>query len=121
MRAALGEQRSSLAVLQRGGVASAEEAISRLRELPGIGSFSAELVLLRGASEPDQPPTNEPRLARAVTRAYGLGETPDAEELRTIGEKWRPYRTWVAIHLRAMLEEETGEISQAGRGRRERA
>ncbi len=87
-----------------------DEAISRLRELPGIGPFSAELILLRGAGEPDQLPTNEPRLARAIRRAYGLEKTPDAEELRAIGEKWRPYRTWVALHLRAMLEEETGEI-----------
>ncbi|HEV2094005.1 MAG TPA: hypothetical protein VGR18_12655 [Rubrobacter sp.] len=96
-------------VLQHVGVASAEEATS------------TELVLLRGAGEVDQPPTNEPRLARAVMRSYGLEETPDARGLRTIGEKWRPYRTWVAIHLRAMLEEETGELSQVGRGRRERA
>lgn len=84
------------------------EAISRLRELPGIGPFSAELVLLRGAGVTDQLPTDEPRLARAVARAYGLEKAPNAEQLRTLGEKWRPYRTWVARHLRAMLEEETG-------------
>ena len=88
----------------------AGEAVSRLRELPGIGPFSAELVLLRGAGVPDRLPTNEPRLAHAVARAYGLVNTPDAEQLRAIGEKWRPYRTWVALHLRAALEEETGEI-----------
>lgn len=87
------------------------EAISRLRELPGIGPFSAELILLRGAGEPDQLPTNEPRLARAVARAYGLEKAPDAEQLRTLGEKWRPYWTWVALHLRVMLEEDAGENS----------
>jgi 3-methyladenine DNA glycosylase/8-oxoguanine DNA glycosylase len=31
-------------------------------------------------------------------------------------ERWRPYRTWVAVLLRAALEEDTGEI--AGRPRR---
>ncbi len=87
-----------------------QEALSRLQELPGIGPFSAELILLRGAGEPDRLPTQEPRLARAVARAYGLEETPGVEELREISEKWRPYRTWVALHLRAALEEETGEI-----------
>jgi len=84
------------------------EATARLRGLPGVGPFSAELILLRGAGEPDGLPTNEPRLARAVGRAYGLGKAPDTEQLRTLGEKWRPYRTWVALHLRAMLEEEAG-------------
>ncbi len=97
-----------------------EDAISRLCGLPGIGPFSAELVLLRGAGEPDHLPTNEPRLARAVARAYGLEKAPDAEELRAMAEKWRPYRTWVALHLRAMLEEETGEISQAAGVRKEK-
>ncbi len=87
------------------------DAISRLCELPGIGPFSAELILLRGAGEPDHLPTQEPRLARAVARAYGLDETPETEGLRALGEKWRPYRTWVALHLRAALEEETGETS----------
>ncbi len=88
-----------------------EEALSRLRGLPGIGPFSAELILLRGAGEPDQRPRHEPRLARAVARAYGLEETPGVEELDKISENWRPYRTWVALHLRAALEEETGEIA----------
>jgi DNA-3-methyladenine glycosylase II len=96
------------------------EAISRLRGLPGIGPFSAELILLRGAGEPDSLPANEPRLARAVERAYGLENTPGANELEMIGEKWRPYRTWVALHLRAMLEEELGGISGEDKARKGR-
>ncbi len=94
-----------------------EEAISRLRELPGIGPFSAELVLLRGAGEPDRLPANEPRLARAVARAYGLEKVPDGEQMWRLGERWRPYRTWVALHLRAMLKGEAGGIPQDGRTR----
>ncbi len=88
-----------------------EEALARLKKLPGIGGFSAELILLRGAGEPDHLPTNEPRLGRAVARAYGLDEPPAAGELEKISGSWRPYRTWVSLYLRAMLEVETGEIS----------
>ena len=88
-----------------------EEALAGLKELPGIGDFSAELVLLRGAGEPDHLPTNEPRLGRAVAMAYGLDEPPVTEELERISESWRPYRTWVGLHLRVMLENETGEIA----------
>ena len=95
----------------------AEDALAGLKELPGIGDFSAELVLLRGAGVPDRLPIREPRLARAVAMAYGLKEPPTAEELAEIAEVWRPYRTWVALHLRTMLEDETGEIvSQANTG-----
>jgi DNA-3-methyladenine glycosylase II len=90
-----------------------EEALDRLRELPGVGGFSAELILLRGAGEPDGIPRNEPRLGRAVAMAYGLEEPPGRDELEALAEGWRPYRTWVALHLRAMLEEETNEIAGA--------
>ena len=90
---------------------SAEEALAGLKELPGVGDFSAELVLLRGAGVPDRLPVHEPRLARAVAMAYGLKEPPSAEELTELAERWHPYRTWVAFLLRTMLEDETGEIA----------
>ena len=90
---------------------SVEEALGELMELSGIGPFSAELILLRGAGEPDWVPINEPRLGRAVALAYGLDGPPTRRELEGISERWRPYRTWVSLHLRAMLEEETGEIA----------
>jgi DNA-3-methyladenine glycosylase II len=89
----------------------AEEALARLRELPGIGDFSAELVLLRGAGAPDEVPRHEPRLVRAVARAYDLAEPPTAEELARISGRWRPYRTWTTLLLRTYLEDETGEIA----------
>lgn len=90
---------------------SVGEALKELQELSGIGPFSAELILLRGAGKPDHLPTHEPRLGRAVAMAYGLDEPPDVEESERMAERWRPYRTWVALHMRAMLEEETREIS----------
>ena len=90
---------------------SATGALAGLKELPGIGDFSAELVLVRGVGVPDLLPTHEPRLGRAVAMAYGLGESPTAEELFEISEGWRPYRSWVALHLRTMLEDDTGEIA----------
>ncbi len=96
------------------------EALASLKESPGIGDFSAELILLRGAGEPDQQPTREPRLARAIAMAYGLAERPTAEEVLEISEGWRPYRTWVALHLRTMLEDETNEIAGGTRSSRSR-
>ena len=93
----------------------ADEAIRGLKKLPGIGDFSAELILLRGAGEPDYLPTNEPRLGRAVAMAYDLDGPPSVTKLEKIAELWRPYRTWVSLYLRTMLEDETGEISGGSR------
>lgn len=43
--------------------------------------------------------------------AYGLKRPPPVGELREISENWRPYRTWVALLLRTMLEDETHEMA----------
>jgi DNA-3-methyladenine glycosylase II len=89
-----------------------QEAFARLEELPGIGPFSSGLILLRGAGTPDVLPTMEPRLGRAVATAYNLEGPPTPQQLWGIAQPWRPYRTWVGLYLRVMLEEETGEIAR---------
>jgi len=85
-------------------------ALEELQTIHGIGPFSAELILLRGAGEPDHLARNEPRLRRAIALAYGLGGEPSEDELVEISDRWRPYRTWVTLLLRAYLEDETHEI-----------
>jgi DNA-3-methyladenine glycosylase II len=88
-----------------------EQALKELKQLPGIGNFSAELVLLRGAADPDHLPLHEPRLCRGAAIAYDLDEPPDREWLEERAEAWRPYRTWVVLLLRVVLEAETGDTA----------
>jgi len=88
-----------------------EDAMADLKQLPGVGDFSAGLILLRGASHPDAVPGSEPRLARAVALAYRLPGPASPAQIGEISEAWRPYRTWVTLLLRTALEDETGEIS----------
>ena len=87
-----------------------EEAMADLKKLPGIGDFSAGLILLRGAGDPDALPEKEPRVAQAVALAYRLPGPATPEQLRQISDNWRPYRTWVTVLMRTQLEDETGEI-----------
>lgn len=91
---------------------SADEALRQVQEIKGLGSFSAELVVIRGANFPDVLPENEERLSDEIVQQYGA----DAS-VASITEAWRPYRSWAAVHLRALREERTHEIE---RGRRER-
>jgi len=97
-----------------------DEAIKRLRELPGIGPFSAQLILLRGAGHPDVFPTAESRLHDEMTHAYGLTD-PSEADLVHIADKWQPYRTWMSLLLRTRREEETAEIATGRRTQRARA
>jgi DNA-3-methyladenine glycosylase II len=80
-----------------------ERAVQRVQQVKGLGPFAAELVVLRGANAPDMLPTQEPRLNAEVLHRYGR---PIAE----VGDAWRPFRTWAAVHLRALRDERTHEI-----------
>ncbi len=92
---------------------SYRDGLEHLRRLPGIGPFSAELILIRGAGDPDVLPDHDSRLDEAIRRAYDTDD--DAAAIRSITESWRPYRAWVALLLRAWREAETNEIAHGRR------
>ncbi|MQA85984.1 MAG: DNA-3-methyladenine glycosylase 2 family protein [Streptosporangiales bacterium] len=85
-------------------------ALAELQRLPGIGPFSAELILVRGAGHPDVFPTAERRLHEEMVRTYRL-ENGSVQDLAAIAERWRPYRSWVALLFRTRREEDTAEIA----------
>lgn len=77
----------------------AEAALKQLQLLPGIGRFSAELILIRGAGHPDVFPRGETRLHEIMRQAYHLPEA-SAGELAEIAEAWAPFRSWVSFLFR---------------------
>jgi DNA-3-methyladenine glycosylase II len=89
---------------------SHEDAHAELKRLPGIGDFSAELILARGAGDPDHFSRSERRLHQAMAEAYAFPSIPSVEKLATIAEEWRPYRSWVAVLLRIDFENRAREI-----------
>jgi DNA-3-methyladenine glycosylase II len=82
------------------------QAFRRVQQVNGLGPFAAELVVLRGANAPDALPHHERRLDAEIAEQYGTGRS-----LAELSEAWRPYRTWAAVHLRALRERRTGEIA----------
>ncbi|WP_051938982.1 DNA-3-methyladenine glycosylase family protein [Phaeacidiphilus oryzae] len=88
-----------------------EQALQDLQQLPGIGPFSAELILIRGAGHPDVFPTAEPRVHRAMATEYRLGDeaADDHGRLAGIAEDWCPYRSWVALLLRVRAQDQVTE------------
>ena len=91
----------------------ADEAIARVQQVKGLGPFAAELVVLRGANAPDAAPRNERRLSDEIAELYGTGA-----KLDDVAEKWRPFRTWASVYLRALREERTQEIGGRPESRR---
>ena len=74
-----------------------ETAFAQVRSILGIGPFAAELVVIRGTNAPDVLPRNEARLQALVAQEYGTERS-----LAEIGEAWRPFRSWAAVHLRTL-------------------
>jgi 3-methyladenine DNA glycosylase/8-oxoguanine DNA glycosylase len=74
------------------GVVDSEVLLNRLREIPGIGKWTAEYVAMRALGEPDAFPSSDLGLLRAMA----LGSSRDLE-LRAQG--WKPWRAYAAIYL----------------------
>jgi DNA-3-methyladenine glycosylase II len=97
-------------------VLSGELALERLHELPdeevarevtavkGLGQWTADMFLIFHLGRPDVLPVGDLGVRRAVQRAYGLEELPDAETLERLGERWRPYRSLASLYLWESLD-----------------
>jgi AraC family transcriptional regulator of adaptative response / DNA-3-methyladenine glycosylase II len=80
---------------------SLDEAVGKLRELPGIGDWTAQYIAMRELREPDAFPVGDIGLLRAVAAVNG--ERPSHKELLDRAERWRPWRAYAAQHLWASL------------------
>lgn len=76
---------------------SLENAITRLRALPGIGEWTAQYIALKGMREPDAFPAADVGLMRALANEAGM--RPNDVELLARAEAWRPWRAYAAQHL----------------------
>ena len=86
----------------------AADAMREVQQIKGLGPFAAELVVIRGANAPDVMPTAERRLEAELAFQYGAGYSAAA-----VSEQWRPFRSWAAVHLRALHEIRTREGGQS--------
>lgn len=77
-----------------------DEALGIVQRIPGMGPFSAELVVVRGAGAPDVFPAHEGRLHDAMRVLYGLPDA-SADDLAGVAARWSPFRSWVAVLIRS--------------------
>ncbi len=77
--------------------AGLDEAIAKLRALPGIGEWTAQYIAMRELREPDAFPAADIGLMRAMADRDGVRPSPS--ELLARVEAWRPWRAYAALHL----------------------
>jgi AraC family transcriptional regulator of adaptative response / DNA-3-methyladenine glycosylase II len=73
------------------------QAVATLRQLPGIGEWTAQYIAMRGLRFPDAFPAGDLGLRKAASRELGtlLSETKVLE----LAEAWRPWRAYAAQYL----------------------
>ena len=81
-----------------------EEVVAQLTAVKGLGQWTADMFLIFHLRRPDVLPVGDLGVRRAVERAYGLPELPDAARLGEIAEPWRPNRSLASLYLWRSLD-----------------
>jgi DNA-3-methyladenine glycosylase II len=71
-------------------------AKAQLMEIKGIGSWTADIYLLRALGRPDIWPRGDLALAAAVQKLKGMSQPPSPQKLYEMSRKWQPWRAVAA-------------------------
>ena len=86
-----------------------------LREIPGVGEWTAQYIALRVLGDPDAFPASDLGLLRAAGAR-------SARELEMRAEVWRPWRAYAALHLwQGVKDGSIGLLHLDGKPRRQAA
>jgi 3-methyladenine DNA glycosylase/8-oxoguanine DNA glycosylase len=76
-----------------------EEAIAMLTRTPGIGVWTAQTFLIHQLRRADVWPSGEIGIRRAIAACWKLEELPTPGRAKSMGDDWRPYRSFAAALL----------------------
>lgn len=74
-----------------------EEVIHRVTAVKGIGRWTAEMFLIFSLGRPDVLPVDDLGVRRGFQQVYALDGPASPEQMQSIAEPWRPFRsvaTW---------------------------
>ena len=80
-----------------------DEVVRRLTALRGVGNWTAQWALVRGLARPDALPLGDLALRRGVSRLWCDGATVTDAEVKTMAERWRPWRSYATAYLFAAM------------------
>ena len=76
-----------------------EEIMAELTAIPGIGPWTVQGALIIALGREDVVLPGDLALRKAVRAAYQLDHLPSQQEVLSIAEKWRPYRSLATSYL----------------------
>lgn len=82
--------------LDLGPAIDVEQTIAKLRDIPGIGEWTAQAIAMRALGWPDAFPHTDHGVMKAM-------DERDPKQVLTMAEAWRPWRAYAVMHLWASL------------------
>jgi DNA-3-methyladenine glycosylase II len=76
-----------------------DDLLTELTAIPGIGPWTVQGAMLVALQREDVVLPGDLALRKAIRAAYRLDHLPDQQEVLTIAEKWRPYRSLATSYL----------------------
>jgi len=92
---ALAREWPALAPLLVAGSAP-DRLVDRLREMPGIGAWTAHYIAMRTLGWPDAFPPGDVAALKAMQRLFSTASPREAEAR---AEAWRPWRAYALLRL----------------------
>jgi DNA-3-methyladenine glycosylase II len=77
-----------------------EEVETWLRNIMGIGEWSATFIMVRGLGRMEHVPLTETRLIEAASKVYGYGAEISREDLKRLADRYGPWQGYWAHYIR---------------------
>ncbi len=81
-----------------------EDLIKAVTIVPGIGVWTAHMLLMFSLARPDILPVGDYGVRKGMQELYGLGDLPKPAEMEEIAAPWKPYRTVGSWYMWRVLE-----------------
>ena len=78
---------------------SDEEILGRLTAISGVGPWTVQGFLILALDRADVVLPGDLALRKAIRDSYGLDHLPSQQEVLSIAEPWRPYRSLATAYL----------------------
>lgn len=76
-----------------------EEIVAQLIQVKGIGRWTAEMFLIFCLGRLDVLPVTDLGVRKAMQKIYSLSDLPKPEEMLSISQPWKPYRSVATWYL----------------------
>jgi DNA-3-methyladenine glycosylase II len=76
---------------------------SKLRQLNGVGQWTADYVGLRCLKDPEALPVADVGLQNAVKQQLGLSQKPTVDDIRELSRPWQNWQAYATFYLWASL------------------